>query len=258
MELGERITVLRRQRGMSQGDLAEALGVSRQSVSKWETAVSVPELDKLVKLAGVFGVTLDELAVGEGEAEAAGPEKGKLDAGPWERRAVGVFCLCSALILALVSLGYWYWKGLLVALPFLMWGLIALLSPRNWWLWEGWALFLTADGYFRMYTSWRVIVRTFRWSEELGYARLVFGWGQFLCGMGLLLWTLWYLRKYGKRSGGSRWKLALGAVGFLLLRLPYGRWLRQTGVWELMGVIGVVEWIQDGVSLALFRPWVCR
>ena len=52
---------------MSQDDLAEKLEVSRQSVSKWETAQSTPDLDKIIKLANLFGVTVDEL-VREGEA----------------------------------------------------------------------------------------------------------------------------------------------------------------------------------------------
>lgn len=62
MTLAERIFALRTQMGLSQEELAEQLGVSRQSVSKWETGQSVPDLDKLIKLADLFGVTLDELA----------------------------------------------------------------------------------------------------------------------------------------------------------------------------------------------------
>ena len=65
MTSGENITRLRTEKGMSQGALAEALEVSRQSVSKWETDASVPELEKLIRLAKLFGVTLDELVTGE-------------------------------------------------------------------------------------------------------------------------------------------------------------------------------------------------
>ena len=65
MDLGTTITRLRTQRGLSQGDLAEALEVSRRSVSKWETNASTPDLDKLVKLSRFFGVTLDELVTGD-------------------------------------------------------------------------------------------------------------------------------------------------------------------------------------------------
>lgn len=69
MNLSEKILRLRTARGMSQGDLAEQLGVSRQSVSKWETGQSIPDLDKIIKLADLFGVTTDYL-VRERENEA--------------------------------------------------------------------------------------------------------------------------------------------------------------------------------------------
>ena len=65
MNLGESIYRLRTARNMSQGDLADALDVSRQSVSKWENNMAVPDLDRLVKLSELFGVTLDELVTGK-------------------------------------------------------------------------------------------------------------------------------------------------------------------------------------------------
>lgn len=61
MNLGENIYRLRTERNLSQGDLADALEVSRQSVSKWENNAAVPELDKLIRLSQIFGITLDEL-----------------------------------------------------------------------------------------------------------------------------------------------------------------------------------------------------
>lgn len=64
MNLGESIYRLRTGRNMSQGDLADALDVSRQSVSKWENNMAVPDLDKLVKMSDLFGITLDELVTG--------------------------------------------------------------------------------------------------------------------------------------------------------------------------------------------------
>lgn len=62
MTLAEKLIALRGERKLSQGDVAEKLDVSRQSVSKWETGQAVPELDKIIKLADLFGVTVDELA----------------------------------------------------------------------------------------------------------------------------------------------------------------------------------------------------
>lgn len=64
MTLGEKIYHLRLENNMPQGDLANALGVSRQSVSKWETNTSVPEVNKLVKMSELFNISLDELIRG--------------------------------------------------------------------------------------------------------------------------------------------------------------------------------------------------
>lgn len=61
MTLGQKIFELRNKQKMSQGDLAEKLNVSRQSISKWETDSSVPELDKLIMLSDLFNITMDEL-----------------------------------------------------------------------------------------------------------------------------------------------------------------------------------------------------
>lgn len=61
MTLSEKIVSLRTARKLSQQELAEVLEVSRQSVSKWETGQSIPDLDKIVRLADLFGVSVDEL-----------------------------------------------------------------------------------------------------------------------------------------------------------------------------------------------------
>ena len=74
MELGERLYQLRRERRMSQEALADALGVSRQSVSKWENGASTPDLDKLVRLGELFGLSLDELVKGQAPPTAEGTE----------------------------------------------------------------------------------------------------------------------------------------------------------------------------------------
>ena len=65
MNLGENIYRLRTSRKLSQDALAEALEVSRQSVSKWENNMAVPDLDKLIKMKELFGITLDELVAEE-------------------------------------------------------------------------------------------------------------------------------------------------------------------------------------------------
>lgn len=61
MNFADKIISLRKQQGWSQEDLSEQLDVSRQSVSKWESGASVPELDKILKLSRIFGVSTDYL-----------------------------------------------------------------------------------------------------------------------------------------------------------------------------------------------------
>lgn len=72
--LSEKIYALRRKSGLSQEQLAEKIGVSRQAISKWEGGLSTPELDKLKALSECFHVTLDELVGGQ-EAHAGGSEQ---------------------------------------------------------------------------------------------------------------------------------------------------------------------------------------
>ncbi len=61
MTLGEKITMLRKEKHWSQEELAMRLDISRQSVSKWESEASVPDLDKVVRLSEIFDVSLDFL-----------------------------------------------------------------------------------------------------------------------------------------------------------------------------------------------------
>lgn len=61
MTLGEKITDLRKKRGLSQEELAITLGVSRQAVSKWEVGDATPDTDKIIALADYFDVTTDWL-----------------------------------------------------------------------------------------------------------------------------------------------------------------------------------------------------
>ena len=61
MNFSEKLQKLRKEKKMSQEELAELLNVSRQSVSKWESGQSYPEINKLIILSDLFKVTLDDL-----------------------------------------------------------------------------------------------------------------------------------------------------------------------------------------------------
>ncbi|MBR3033576.1 MAG: helix-turn-helix transcriptional regulator [Clostridiales bacterium] len=76
MSIAERILTLRKSKGMSQEQLAEAVGVSRQAVSKWESEQASPDPEKIITLSEVFGVTTDYLLKGvEPEKEEAKTEE---------------------------------------------------------------------------------------------------------------------------------------------------------------------------------------
>lgn len=71
MTFAERLMALRRAKGWSQEELGEKLGVTRQTVSKWELGSTTPEMEKLSAMGGLFGVSLDELVNGKQEQTPA-------------------------------------------------------------------------------------------------------------------------------------------------------------------------------------------
>ncbi|WP_422784898.1 helix-turn-helix domain-containing protein [Ruminiclostridium josui] len=60
MKFQDKLQALRKEKGLSQEKLAEAIGVSRQAVAKWEVGQSYPEINKLVALSNYFGVSVDK------------------------------------------------------------------------------------------------------------------------------------------------------------------------------------------------------
>lgn len=80
MTMGDKILQLRKAAGLSQEQLAEALEVSRQAVSKWETNQSMPETEKVAAICRVFGVSADELlGIGEKTVSAEGEGEGGME-----------------------------------------------------------------------------------------------------------------------------------------------------------------------------------
>lgn len=71
VSIANKLVELRKKNGLSQEELAEKLGLSRQAVSKWERAEASPDTDNLITLARLYGISLDELLL---DAEAAEPE----------------------------------------------------------------------------------------------------------------------------------------------------------------------------------------
>lgn len=68
MNIGERLLKLRKQKGLSQEEIANIIGVSRQTISKWETGESNPDFDKIVPLCDLYNISTDELIRGENKS----------------------------------------------------------------------------------------------------------------------------------------------------------------------------------------------
>lgn len=193
MSLGTTISRLRAEKNLSQGDLADTLGVSRQSVSKWETDASVPELDKLVKLSRLFGVTLDQLVTGEQPAapKPAAPSVPSRQLPGQTIAAIILLCMAFLVWLVLTVLGTSL-EGLTLALPLLVCAAICFLAKRRAGLWCGWAVYLTLELYLRWATgiTWRLTLRTPVFTPQENYMRLFIAWVQLLVMLLMFFLTL--------------------------------------------------------------------
>ena len=264
MTLGERIYNLRNERNMSQGDLADALGVSRQSISKWETNSAVPELDKLVKLGEYFGVSMDALILGEQQGTQVQPEQSTLAehietparGGP-SRKTVGLILLCfGGLVILLFTLLGGFLAGLLFSSPFLLCGVICLVFKRNVGLWCAWAVFFAVNIYLRYATgiTWRLTLWTFNYEPSMNYLRLAFAWLEVVWAVTMVAVTL---RRFGKAPIAATKKnivlLAMGWVLFALLFIP----LRMDPLSGMANAVYIfLDWIKLGLLTALILATV--
>jgi len=224
LTLGTRINRLRTEKKLSQGELAEVLGVSRQSISKWETDSSVPELDKLMKLSRLFGVTLDELVTGEAAENAGSPAAATPSAAHSGRMIAGVILLCMGFLVALLlTLAGGLLEGLIFMLPFVVCGVICLTVRRRTGLWCAWAAYAAVELYLRYATglTWRLTLCTFRFTPEMNYMRLIISWAQLMV---MVLMVVVTVHSFGREplalTGRVKWWLVIGAVVFVCTYLP--------------------------------------
>ena len=222
--LGEQIYKYRTAKGLSQLELAELLDVSRQSISKWETNVAVPELTKLVKMAEVFEITLDELIL---DKKAQMPSEETLMVRETVREtmaevkreekktsvvktvfgaiflAVGIFfavyCLLFGDVLA----------ALAILTPFLLCGIFCLKQFRFAALWcvETW--YVTISYYLLNATgiTWTDIYFTKMQltAPMANPLRVIIAWILFVLMIALIAWTVFAYHKHEFRFSKARW-----------------------------------------------------
>lgn len=162
MTLGQKIFELRNEQKMSQGDLAEKLNVSRQSISKWETDASVPELDKLIMLSDLFHITIDELVKDEIHEKSTDEEKETTEKNSPEtvvinkqmstQKIIG-FILLGAGILSLPLLFLIGPTALIFSTAFIFFSLICFFIKKHAGLFIAWILTIAALIFFPTCTS---------------------------------------------------------------------------------------------------------
>ncbi len=254
MNLGEKIYELRMAKNLSQGDVADALDVSRQSVSKWENNSSVPDLDKIIKLAELFGVSLDELVLNRGTEEAAReqatetttaqhspvPSQIIIQKSPASgKKTVGTILLCMAFLVILVCTiiagADGFLAGILFASPFILCGILCFTVTRHTGLWCAWAVYICVDAYLRVATgvSWKTILRSFYYATDMKYTiSLLVGWAEFVIMLALMVWTIW---TFAKDPGEIKKKTIISLVGGTVLVIA---------VSSIFGTLLVYRWTQ--------------
>lgn len=233
VNLGERIYQLRTAKNLSQGALADALDVSRQSISKWENNTAVPELEKLVKLSEIFEVTLDQLVTGkepepvqedgskEVQTVAPAPNIGR-------QKLAGIILLCfGGLVWLLLTIFAGFLSGIILASPFLLCGVICLKAKSHGGLWCAWALLAPVHIYMRWGSmmNWRMVRYTFDCPSELGLIHIIMAWVELLCIVAIVAATVVQLGKKPLAvTGRSLALLAAGWVLFGVWPIPMYRW----------------------------------
>ena len=109
MELKDKLQLLRKQNGYSQEQLADKIGIARQTISKWETGTAVPESEKLVAISNYFGVSVDYLLKDDEEGKTKATDS-EIEEKP---KMVAGIIICIAGTVSMV-----------------IWGLLSICSPE--------------------------------------------------------------------------------------------------------------------------------
>lgn len=210
MNLGENIYKLRTDHNMSQGDLADALSVSRQSVSKWENNSAVPELEKLIKMSLLFGISLDALVNNEIPSSPSSPPEITVQ-NDTPHRTIGIVLLSfGLLVMLLLSIWGGFILGVMLGLPFTIVGSVLTISTEGTLFKSAWALFAI---YAPLLFYFMLNVTGFGHIIRIG---VIVIWLTILIGIALLL------HYKGNLSADSRKLIHISIILALVLFLTFG------------------------------------
>ena len=260
MKLCEQIYKFRCEKKLSQSELAEALDVSRQSVSKWETGAAVPELSKLMLMSELFGVSLDELVKGKEETgyNADGASDHDRHEAPliYQRRegriTAGYFLVFFGgfALLLLTALGG-FLAGLVFSVPLFLCALICFTCRRRAGLWCAWLIYWCVNIYLRIATgiSSSAWVRYIEFNADMTVQTIV-SLIMFAVEIGMVASTV---ISFGNvRFDLSRKSVELlcgGIVGYVVLRLLESL--------TFMGLAGKISHSSDSVTFSRYN-WIMR
>ena len=233
MTLGEKIYKLRTEKNLSQGDLSEMLEVSRQSVSKWENGAATPDLDKIIKLSEIFGITIDELVKNE-DVSASSTEEPKStnviikkESHFPTRKIFGTALLSLSVVIMFMCFALGGLEGALAGVlfssPLILCAIVCFAFKKNVGLWCCWAVFFFVDMYLRIATgtnssimlSFKALLFYIRGGEFL---RLALVFVQFAAVVLLILATVFRFRKIP--LGSKKLPIAFWAV-FAFMKIAF-------------------------------------
>ena len=128
MNIGEKLFELRREKNLSQEEVADKLNVSRQTVSKWETNQSVPDFDKIMPLCELYGVGVEELLTGKKPEEKTEmtqeeedvPTRNEVRKKSAEVVSTSVFLYIFSIVIVIIGIPVLNWDPILVSSVFLL------------------------------------------------------------------------------------------------------------------------------------------
>lgn len=275
MTLGEKIYKLRTEKNLSQGDLSELLEVSRQSVSKWENGAATPDLDKIIKLSEIFGITIDELVKSE-EVSPSAPEEPKdkvivikKESGFPPRKIVGTVLLSLSAVIAFMCFAIGGLEGALAGIilssPLILCAIVCFAFKKNVGLWCAWAVFFCVDIYLRVATgtSSAVILnfQTLSFIIKSGeFLRILLAAAQLAAILSLILATIFRFRKIPLESkktplifwgiyGAMKILLAVFSASHLYREIMHNL-LASAEVWVYTLCHSLYVWIYTGFFVA--------
>ena len=275
MTLGEKIYKLRTDQNLSQGDLAEKLEVSRQSVSKWENGVATPDLDKIIKLSEVFGITIDELVKNEEvsvpafEETKIAPVTIKKESNFPPRKIIGTVLLSLAFIVTFICFVIGGIEGMLAGIlfssPLNLCGIVCFIFRKNVGLWCSLAVFFAVDMFLRIATGTSSSV-IFNFQALLFYIRggefirLLLSFAQFTAIVSLVIITVLRFRKMPLES--KKLPIIFGAI-YAVMKIVYAVFTASTlykkimhhllsyaEVWMYSLFSSIYIWIYTGFFIA--------